>query len=152
MHGDQKSLESFHTFLSKRLPFLGHIKLNSVQVVDHLGKIIPVPTQFCSTWKVEFWLLVYWPFDTYTYRDFDYIIKHYCKNRPGSRFVEQGDYEVLRTMDNRIISQSDFAVQSGMTVEMAIVMRQSTANQKNKCPCCDHLNLNATTHHDWIEW
>ena len=53
MCAGQVSLKLFHTFLSERLPHLGHIQLYSVQVVDHLGRIIPVPTQFCSSWKVD---------------------------------------------------------------------------------------------------
>jgi hypothetical protein len=48
------SLHKFHDLCNQRLPFLGHIKLNAVQVVSHLGDIIPVPTMFCSTWKVLF--------------------------------------------------------------------------------------------------
>ena len=47
-------LRSFHDLFSKRLPFLGHIKLSAVNVVSHLGDIIPVPTLFCTTWEVLF--------------------------------------------------------------------------------------------------
>jgi hypothetical protein len=48
------SLEGFYALFSQRLPFLGHIKINAVQVVNHLGDVIPVPDVFCSTWKVFF--------------------------------------------------------------------------------------------------
>ena len=50
-----RGLASVHTFsacLKQRLPFLHHIPLNAVRVVDHLGQNIPVPTLFCSTWEV----------------------------------------------------------------------------------------------------
>ena len=52
MCANQLSLKRFHTSLSERLPYLGHIQLHTVQVVDHLGRIIPIPTQFCSSWTV----------------------------------------------------------------------------------------------------
>ena len=48
------SLEEFRGLLNRRLPFLSHIKLSAVYVVDHLGQNIPVPAMFCSTWKVYF--------------------------------------------------------------------------------------------------
>ena len=51
------SLERFHNILTRRLPFLGHIKLNAVTVVSHLGDIIPVPSIFCSTWEVVFYFI-----------------------------------------------------------------------------------------------
>ena len=48
------SLAKFHALLTRRMPFLGHIKLNTVTVVNHLGDIIPVPNIFCSAWEVGF--------------------------------------------------------------------------------------------------
>jgi hypothetical protein len=45
-------LDVFHGSFIRHLPFLGHIKLDTVRVVDHLGQNIPVPTIFCSTWQV----------------------------------------------------------------------------------------------------
>jgi hypothetical protein len=46
------SFRRFHDWFSQRLPFLGHVKINAVNVVNHLGDVIPVPDVFCSTWKV----------------------------------------------------------------------------------------------------
>ena len=46
------SLDTFFSTLRERLPALCHIKLESISVVDHLGQTIPLPTVFCSTWKV----------------------------------------------------------------------------------------------------
>ena len=51
------SLDKFHTLLRQRLPPLHHIQLETVSVVDHLGQKIPIPTIFCSTWKVTLFLL-----------------------------------------------------------------------------------------------
>jgi hypothetical protein len=42
----------FRDMLNRRLPFLGHIQISSVYVVNHLGQTIPVPTIFCANWKV----------------------------------------------------------------------------------------------------
>lgn len=48
------SLNQFHALLGQRLTSLHHISVETVSVVDHLGRDIPVPTIFCSTWKVGF--------------------------------------------------------------------------------------------------
>ena len=47
------SLSRFHDIYSRRLTSLYHIKLNSVDIISHLGQTIPIPTIFCSTWKVR---------------------------------------------------------------------------------------------------
>jgi len=87
--------------------------------------------------------------------DFDYIINGYCRDRFGNRFVERGDYEILRADDSRMINRSEFAnaVEPGMVFEMSIVMRRSETVQDNKekCPRCLHINSNATATGGWIE-
>lgn len=50
-HG-RVSLDVFYHLLKQKLPSLRHIQLETVSVVDHLGRTIPVPTMFCFTWKV----------------------------------------------------------------------------------------------------
>lgn len=137
----QVSLKKFHAVLRQRLPALGHIQVHAIQVVDHLGQTLPVPFIFCSRWA-----------------DFDYIINGFCKDRVGNRYVTQGDYEVMRPEDNRVISRSEFtvAVEPGMVLEMSIILWKKSAFQTNKEKCprpgCGHLNLNVTATHGWIEW
>jgi hypothetical protein len=53
------SLETFSAVLRQRRPFLRHIPLITVEVVDHLNVKIPVPIMFCSEWKVGGRCLVY---------------------------------------------------------------------------------------------
>jgi hypothetical protein len=59
-HAGYVSLKRFHDLFSQRLPFLGHIKLNAVYVLSHLGDIIPVPIVFCYTWKVSISFFLFW--------------------------------------------------------------------------------------------
>jgi hypothetical protein len=67
-------------------------------------------------------------------------------------FIERGDYDVISAEDNQIIRRSDLiAMEPGMKLEMSIVMRQKTANQQ-KCPRCDHINLQVASRNGWIEW
>jgi hypothetical protein len=47
------SLKRFHAILEQRLPDIGHIQVQAVYVVDHLGQNIPVPFIFCSRWEVN---------------------------------------------------------------------------------------------------
>lgn len=36
-----------------QLSSMRHIKINVVNIVDHLGRTLLVPTLFCSTWQVS---------------------------------------------------------------------------------------------------
>lgn len=59
----------------------------------------------------------------------------------------------MRNEDNEIIKRSEFAVKSGMLLELTIVMRQRTALQNHKkCPRCNHPNLDVAPRHGWIDW
>ena len=151
------SLRKFHTLLRQHIPSLQHIQLETLSVVDHLGQNIPVPTMFCSTWKVTLSLLfVNFVFIILTYQDFDHIIIGYCKGRVGIDYVEQGDYQVINPTDNKRIDAVDLPRRAklGMTLEMSIVVRQKSTSQDNKatCPRCRHVNLNSTSDNGWIEW
>jgi hypothetical protein len=89
-------------------------------------------------------------------QDFDHIITGYCKNRAGDRYVERGDYQVIRAKDNKRIGPLELAmvVHSGMVLEMSITLWQRTAFQENQhtCPRCRRINLNVPTTNGWIEW
>lgn len=88
-------------------------------------------------------------------QDFNYIIIGYAKDRPGSRFIERGDYEVIRSQDNQTVSRSKLAnmVDSGMILEMSIVKREVTVLRKDKeeCPRCGRIN-SGIANYDWVEW
>ena len=95
-------------------------------------------------------LLILW-------QDFCYIINGYCNGRVGVNFVKQGDFELIRPEDNRIISPSNFvsAAQPGMVFEMSIVLRQILAmlgDYKTTCPRCHHVNKAGDSLNGWIEW
>ena len=59
---------------------------------------------------------------------FDYMIKGYCSDLVGSRFIKRGEaaYQVLRAQDSAIISPSRFPniIMQGMALEMSIVLRE----------------------------
>jgi hypothetical protein len=58
-HTGQLSIARFYHSLRQYMLPLRHIQINKILVVDHLGRNIPVPTLFCSTWKVDFILFLY---------------------------------------------------------------------------------------------
>lgn len=153
---DHVSLQKFHVLLGQNLPSLSRIQVNTVQVVDHLGRILPVPIQFCSTWKVFLLSAIRSANGLATCQDFDYIINGYCKGHFGSRFVQRGDYIVICSKDGQIIDRSAFpkAANSGIILELSILIRQKTPFQDNmqKCPRCGYFNSSATIYNDWIEW
>ena len=47
------SSADFNRLLQQGPPFLRHIQVSKVTVVDHLGRNIPVPIIFCSAWQVR---------------------------------------------------------------------------------------------------
>jgi len=60
---------------------------------------------------------------------------------------------VMRAADSQPIDPSEFVgqVESGMVLEMSIVLRQRTAYQK-KCPRCGYINMDVAVKNGWIEW
>jgi hypothetical protein len=53
------SLKKFRAFVSRGPASLRHIQVTSINVVDHLGKNLPVPTMFCTSWKVHLFVTSY---------------------------------------------------------------------------------------------
>lgn len=86
-------------------------------------------------------------------KDFNYVINGYCKDRAGNRFIERGDYQIIRAEGSRVIGPSAFArtVEPGMVLEISIILRQATAFQKD-CPRCGRVNSTVTANGGWIEW
>jgi hypothetical protein len=86
-------------------------------------------------------------------QDFNYIVQAYCRGCARIKFIRRGKYEVIRAEDNQIIGPSELAsmLELGVKLEMGIVMRQRTADEK-KCPRCGHINLQVTADSGWIEW
>jgi len=58
--GSSLSLNDFYTYLQQGPDYLRHIQVDTVLVVDHLGRNIPVPTIFCSKWEVDLISVRYW--------------------------------------------------------------------------------------------
>lgn len=126
--------------------------------MDHLGRNIRIPTEFCSTWKVDINIVCPRPrvSSHVSCQGFNNIINGFCKDRAGSSFIERGDYKLIRPEDSQVIDPSEFlgTVVSGMVLEMSVIMRQesSCGNSKDKCPRCHHINLNLVGNGGWIEW
>ena len=59
---------------------------------------------------------------------------------------------MMRAEDSHTIDPSDLAstVESGMRLEMGIVMRKMTADQE-KCPRCGHMKSNVAANNGWIQ-
>jgi hypothetical protein len=55
--------------------------------------------------------------------------------------------------DRQIIDPSELAhkVESGMVLEMSIVLWRTTAFQ-GTCPRCGHMNARTAAYRGWVEW
>jgi len=148
------SLSYFLACLKDGPSFLGHIRLDTVLVVDHLGERIPVPTMFCATWNVGPYL-ARWEASLKIYQEFDFVIKGYChKDRLGDSHVKRNDYEVIREEDGRIINPSELAhmVEPGMVLEISLFLRPSPAFQIDKmCLRCKTTSTKSNVD-GWNKW
>lgn len=63
---------------------------------------------------------------------------------------------MIHSEDSRTIGHSEFAssVESGMVIEMSIVLRKRTSfeEKEEKCPRCGYINFNIPGYSGWIEW
>lgn len=152
-------LSTFYKSLRERLPPLRYIQLESVLVVDHLGQNMPIPTIFCSTWKVHNIVSIILDYLIHrASKAFNHIIIGYCRDRVGHHYVEQGDFLIVSAGDNKKIAPIDLATEvkskPGTVLEMSIALRQTTSafQGDRMCPRCRHLNLSATASNGWIQW
>ncbi|KDR66499.1 hypothetical protein GALMADRAFT_232554 [Galerina marginata CBS 339.88] len=111
------------------------IKNDTIDVLDHLGDIIPMPTLFCSTWET-----------------FNHVVKGYCRNRIGQSYIERGNYQILRSNGDQVTHHADFTrmVEEGETVEMSIIVQPSVEHDERRCPKCHRLNTRVVPDGSWI--
>jgi hypothetical protein len=147
------SLHNFYTFLAQCGNSFHHIQANTVLVVDHLGRNIPIPTIFCSDWNVGFLSHCYTVAGSHIFitQGFDYIINRYCENAIGFDFIRRGEYKIIH--NNKVIESSKFANTAGSETkfEISIVMRQTESFTKS-CPQCGKFNYDAAVICGWIKW
>ncbi|KAL0959825.1 hypothetical protein HGRIS_011503 [Hohenbuehelia grisea] len=133
-----QEIEKFYSELRLQIPSLIHLKISKLTVVDHLGRNIPVPIELCSS-----------------IQSLDFIVQCYCRDRAGSPFVERGDYQLIRSCDNKILEGRRFlAMAKCETVfEMSIILRlnNSVSASRHVCPRCSHTNSTAIEYKGWIE-
>lgn len=81
------------------------------------------------------------------------MIQGYCKDRIGHRYIESGDYEMVRSENNMPIHASNFepSIEPGTTLEMGIVLRKDQSNP-SCCPKCSCIHREIVYEESWIEW
>ncbi|KDR72523.1 hypothetical protein GALMADRAFT_252652 [Galerina marginata CBS 339.88] len=121
--------------------FTGHnppisIKDKTIDVVDPLGEILPIPTLFCGTWEA-----------------FDHVLKGFSRNRVGQHYVDQGDYQIVHPNNDKTVNRSDlYKLKEGETVEMSIILRSGDNNEnRNRCPRCSFLDDHAPLNGGWTK-
>ncbi|KZP10891.1 hypothetical protein FIBSPDRAFT_937825 [Athelia psychrophila] len=137
--GDLTELHSFSLLVKQESISLQHIRVDTVIVVDHLGRHLPVPTIFCDSRQ-----------------DFHVVITGFCRDQAGGSRIQRGDYRILSLDDDEVINPTEFhtALQPGMTVGMTIVLREQSqernSNKEHRCPRCNHINSKVITASGWV--
>lgn len=86
------------------------------------------------------------------------MVTGFCAGIAGSILIQQGDYKILRSDNEKYIDRKEFptVLQPGMTVELCIVLREPVADRhgskEHRCPRCDHLNSKVITVSGWVSW
>ena len=146
------SSADFNRLLQQGPPFLRHIQVSKITVIDHLGRNIPIPIIFCSAWQVRCDRKYIVSSYIFVYQDFYVFISELCKGSAGHEFIERRDFRMLH--NNKFIDPLEFPdrVVSGMTIEMSIILRQRTSSQsKTKCPRCGYSG-SVPVGDGWVEW
>ncbi|KAF7982996.1 hypothetical protein HWV62_24610 [Athelia sp. TMB] len=120
-------LAELYSSLESELASLRHLEVDTVTVVNHLGRNMPVPLIFCKSWP-----------------NFHIVISGFCKGSAGSAIIQRGDYRILKPNDDVVISRSDISTElrPGMTVEMSIMLHEQAKDnsvpQWSRCPRCKY--------------
>ena len=152
------SLHDFYNYLERGPESIRNIHVPTVEVTDHLRRVLPIPLIFCSTWEVDIHMLgiptfVRWHTHTVVTQSFDYIINCHCRNSVGYDFIRRGEYAMIDGQDNKVIHRSKFveSMRPGTKCEISIVMRQTTEFNKT-CPQCRYPNYGVDSICGWIKW
>ncbi|KZP09482.1 hypothetical protein FIBSPDRAFT_239273 [Athelia psychrophila] len=138
---DFAALHNFCLLFKQESTSLQHIRIDTVIVVDHLARHLPVPTIFCKLWQ-----------------DFNIVITGFCKDSAGGMLIRRGDYRILSSDDEEFTNPLEIAtvLQPGMIVEMSIVLREPVAErygrEEHRCPRCNHINSKVITVSGWVSW
>ncbi|KAF7983557.1 hypothetical protein HWV62_21140 [Athelia sp. TMB] len=103
------SLADMHHWLELESRTLQHIIVDTVTVVSHLGRDLPVPFIFCNSWE-----------------GFDFVITGFCRDSAGYGYIRRGDYKIWKPDDDTFIRPAEISVRlrPGMKVEMTIVVHE----------------------------
>ena len=86
------------------------------------------------------------------------MISGFCRDLAGYSFIQQGNYKIWNSEDDKVISREDIAesLGPGMKVEMSIVLRAKAerrqASQVHTCPRCKHVSRKYVTTAGWLDW
>ncbi|KZP22985.1 hypothetical protein FIBSPDRAFT_465289 [Athelia psychrophila] len=128
-----EELEFFYEELKRETTSLQHMKVDTIIVLDHLGRSLPVPRIFCISPQ-----------------DFHVVITGFCRGVAGDVLIRQGNYRILNSEDDQIINPEQFAIvlQPGMAVGMSIVFHEQAEERQGiegySCPRCHHVNSTCT--------
>ncbi|KZP08420.1 hypothetical protein FIBSPDRAFT_1052392 [Athelia psychrophila] len=133
------ALADFYSLFAQESASLRHIQVDTVIVIDHLGRNLPVPTIFCNSWQ-----------------DFHTVIVGHSKSFAGDSLVQRGDYMILKQGNDQVITPEELSstIRPGITVEMSIVLREQAPEEyggtEHKCPRCSHMNSKVITPSGWV--
>ncbi|KAF7966141.1 hypothetical protein HWV62_39938 [Athelia sp. TMB] len=89
-------------------------------------------------------------------QDFHTVISGFCKDTAGYYFIQRGNYRILNSENDSVISRMDISTSLvlGMKVEMSIMLHTQAegkqGSQAHTCPRCKHVNRKIVTSSGWL--
>ncbi|KAL0953141.1 hypothetical protein HGRIS_004409 [Hohenbuehelia grisea] len=134
------AIQRFICRLNIGIPKLQHIKLHMLTLIDHLGRNLVIPMEFCSSWET-----------------FQGLFEEYCRTSIGGEFVVRGAYQVIKASNEQVLIPASFVdeVVPDMILELSIILRPPgvigvPGFRRNFCPRCGYMS-SLQCNNQWME-
>ncbi|KAJ8514287.1 hypothetical protein ONZ45_g8150 [Pleurotus djamor] len=111
-----------------------HIQMQKILVRDHIGRYLPIPLEFCTSWA-----------------DLGIIINHFCQGVEGSELILRNDWELIEPSAGTVVKPSQFnaVIKPDLELEMSVVLNRLLSTLF-ACPGCGYDNPRQESADGWI--
>ncbi|KAL0948557.1 hypothetical protein HGRIS_011117 [Hohenbuehelia grisea] len=132
-------IRAFYANLRLRMPFLRHVPLITMTIIDHLGRTLPIPVDFCESIEE-------------THR----ILQGYSKGTVGERYIRRSDYHLIHADDGHTVGSEEYAntEKPDAVFVVSIVMKRGTStvvSLQKSCPRCGEISSRVPSDSGWVE-
>ncbi|KZP05385.1 hypothetical protein FIBSPDRAFT_355117 [Athelia psychrophila] len=120
--GNLAELHNFSLLFKQESTSLQHIRIDTVIVVDHLARQLPIPIVFCKSWQ-----------------DFHVVITGFCTDSAG----------VINRLHFSTVLQPGMTVEMSVVLHERA---ERYGSEEHRCPRCNRINSKVITSSGWVSW